>query len=136
MVFHGIAVLLLAVCGLELAFLVKSGWWVPPFPVSLDKPTLAPIRVAHFCCVLILGRALLPRDSRLVKIFFLRPVIVCGQHPLATYCAGGLLATLGTLLLSNYGASFGWTLFINLFGWTASILVAQLVASRQTRKVA
>jgi hypothetical protein len=116
--------LIAAALALELAFLIKIGLWVPPVEIVSDKVNLAPLRLLHFYCVLIVGRVLLPRDAGFLKSAILRPLMLCGQNPLATYCAGGLLATMGTLLIANFGANVGWTFAINVAGWIMSLLVA------------
>ena len=121
---RNIAAPIAAALALELALLIKVGLWVPPVEVVSDKVTLAPLRLVHFYCVLIIGRSLLPRDAGFLKSAILRPVILCGQNPLATYCAGGLLATMGTLLIAKYGSDYGWTFTINVAGWMMSLLVA------------
>jgi hypothetical protein len=101
--------------------------WIPrnfTAQIVSDKVNLAPLRLLHFYCVLIVGRVLLPRDAGFLKSAILRPLMLCGQNPLATYCAGGLLATMGTLLIANFGANVGWTFAINVAGWIMSLLVA------------
>jgi len=125
---RNIAALIVAALALELAFLIKVGSWVPPVEVVSDKVTLAPLRLVHFYCILIVGRSLLPRDAGFLKSALLRPIILCGQNPLATYCAGGLLATMGTLLIAKYGSDAGWTFTINGAGWMMSLLVAVAAA--------
>ena len=67
-----------------------------------------------------IGRLLLPANVRFLKSALLRPVILCGQHPLVTYCTGGLLAIMGTVVFAELGADFGSTITINMAGWTAS----------------
>ena len=102
---RNVTALIAAALALELAFMIKTGLWVPPVEIVSDKVNLAPLRLLHFYCVLIVGRVLLPRDAGFLKSPILRPVILCGQNPLVTYCAGGLLATIGTLLIAKYGSN-------------------------------
>ena len=82
----------------------------------------------------IVGRSLLPRNFRFLTSALLRPVILCGEHPLATYCTGGLLATMGTLLIAKHGSDYGWTITINIAGWTACLLVAWAAAEFRRRR--
>ena len=125
-----------AACGLEVAFLIKVDLWNPPFDVGIDKVTLAPLRLLHFYCVLIVGRFLLPRNFRFLQSAVLRPIVLCGQHSLVTYCTGGLLATIGTLLMAKYGSNPGWTIAIHMAGWTGCLLVAGLFAGKEKKELA
>jgi hypothetical protein len=137
---RGVVPLIAALFGLEIAFLVKTGWFpevdaLPWFAESIDKATLGPLRLLHFYGLLIVGRTLLAgggAHGRLpsgagsggVAQLLARPLIVCGQYPLATYCVGGLLAILGTSLLERYGTGWLWATIVNLSGWTASVATA------------
>jgi len=123
-----------AAIGLEMAFLIKVGWWMPPVEIALDKDTLAPLRLLHFYCVLIVGRTLLPGNMRFLASGLLRPIILCGQHSLVTYCTGGLLATTGTLLLTKYGSETAWTVAVNTSGWILCLLVAYAAESYRRRR--
>jgi len=123
-----------AAIGLEMAFLIKVGWWMPPVEIALDKDTLAPLRLLHFYCVLIVGRTLLPGNMRFLASGLLRPIILCGQHSLVTYCTGGLLATTGTLLLTKYRSETAWTVAVNTSGWILCLLVAYAAESYRRRR--
>jgi hypothetical protein len=52
------------------------------------------------------------------------PVILCGQNSLVVYCASGVLASVGTLVLSTFGTGTGPVIAINLTGWLVCILIA------------
>ena len=133
---RGVVPLIAALLGLEIAFLVKTGWFpevdaLPWFAESINKATLGPLRLAHFYGVLIVGRTLLASRDAHGRLpsgagsgTVARPLIVCGQHPLATYCVGGLLVILGTWLLERFGAGWPWTTIVNIGGWTASVATA------------
>jgi hypothetical protein len=127
------AALIFAAVVLELAFLIRVGWWVPPIEIAIDKATLAPLRLVHFYCVLLIGRSILPRDAGLLKSRIVWSLIICGLNPLVTYCATGFLATLGTILITTYGTSLGLTCSINVAGWILCILTAWVAAEVQKR---
>jgi hypothetical protein len=131
---RGWLAVLAAACCVEVAFLVKCGWWNPHLEWGIDKPTLGPVRLLHFYCILILGRALFRGNCDFLRNTLFHPVLVCARHPLATYVAGGLLATLGTMLLAKYGTGLEWTIGINVGGWAGSVLAAY--AATMTRDLA
>ncbi len=123
---HSIVAIMLAICGLELGFLVQVNIWSPPFDLVFDKPTLAPLRLVHFFCVLILGHALLQHNPRLAEFQLMQPIIGCGEHSLVTYVAGGILAIVATMTIRASEPGWAWSLVINLCGWVLCMLIANM----------
>lgn len=119
---QGIWWILLAAAGLEGAFMYKMLWPPDVFPMT-EKATLGVIRIVHFFCVLIVGRAVV-RTSAIWQNKPLRPIILCGQHPLAAYCSGGICASLGTGTLRMFGANLPLVAAVNLIGWLFIAAVA------------
>ncbi len=123
--------ILLAAVGLEAAFVYKLLWPTAVFPMS-NKATLGAARVIHFLCVLILGCALMGKSQQL-SYARLWPVVLCGQHPLAAYCAGGFSASLGTLVFRTYGAALPLVIGVNVAGWL-TITAVVLACHRWTQR--
>lgn len=112
---------LLAAGGLEAAFVYKMLWPTDLFPMT-EKATLGAVRVMHFFCLLLVGRT--ATRGMFWSSAYLRPVVLCGQHPLAAYCTGGISASAGTLALRTYGIEWPLVAVVNLAGWLAIVAVA------------
>jgi len=114
---------IIAVVALEFAFVYKylSDQTLISFYRKVD---CGPLRILHFYCLLIVGRFVLRRENTLWQSRLLAPTIVCGRNSLATYCAGGLFATVGTLVLATVETKWRWVVCINLGGCLGSFIVA------------
>lgn len=120
---RGAVVTVIAALGLECAFFA-SAFEMLDLDRWTAKADLEPLRLVHFACLLIVGRALLPESSSFGASQLAQPLIMCGQTSLPVYCASGLLAIgSGQVLLMTSG-NFIWQGLVNIIGWSACIAVA------------
>jgi hypothetical protein len=89
-----------------------------------EKIRLAPLRLAHFTCMVIVGRAVLPRASRLWKSWWLAPIALCGQNSMVTYCSGAILATFAPVVFIWPRLSGSAVILLNELGSLLVILSA------------
>lgn len=112
-----------AAIGIELA--VLAGLYYEPSTLPyVDKPTLGVLRLVHFGCLVVAGRAFMSMSASVLRSPFLHPLILCGQHPLVVYCSGGLLAIVGSLCLETLGRHLALIALINLSGWALCVCAA------------
>lgn len=122
---NDIVTVTIAAIFLELTFLITV--YLPPHSIPfVDKSILAPFRVFHFICILIVGRALVPSSEFFRGARLATPVVRCGQNPLVTYCVGGLLAIVGTRVLTFNKERVEQHLIVNVAGWLGCIAAAYL----------
>ncbi|MFO0840838.1 MAG: OpgC domain-containing protein [Gemmataceae bacterium] len=89
-----------------------------------DKPTLGPLRLAFFLCLVYLCAYLVPRAGRWWGHPVARAVSVCGQHSLPVFYLGVLLVNVANVLLQGPAGRPGWQLVANGVGWLALVLFA------------
>jgi hypothetical protein len=82
-----LAVVIVALVFLEAVFLLKvlPHEWDVPFT---GKSNCGPLRMVNFWALVVVGRALLPREIGSVARKLLSPLLLCGRNALATYCVG------------------------------------------------
>jgi hypothetical protein len=88
---------------------------------------LSPIRLIPFFAVLVVVAALVLPDALLLRSSAAKPMILCGQHSLEIFCLGILLSALGHFVLSEYNATIGFQLAVNLAGILAMCLTARMI---------
>jgi hypothetical protein len=69
--------------------------WMYP----IDKTNLDILRIAHFLALLVLAARFVPYDWSGLKNRLLRPVVLCGQHPLEVFCVG-IFLSFGSLFIA------------------------------------
>jgi hypothetical protein len=120
------------------AALVKLSWTIhgvyDPFPALLLKPlwpinktNLVPIRLVHFLAVGVVVVHLVSTDSRFLRWRTARPIIICGQQSLPTFCLGILLSVLAHFVLTEWSGGLPMQLTVNLVGFALMIGMAALV---------
>jgi hypothetical protein len=109
-----------AFCVLQATFLLKvfAGDWNVPL---VGKANCEPLRMVHFWALVIFGRWLLPRTFGPALGRLLSPITLSGRNALATYCAGGVLSTIGSLVLAWADYSLPWQIAVNVAGWLGCI---------------
>jgi len=118
------------------ALWVTLTWYVPQFSnlvprrleqwmYPIDKTNLDVLRFAHFLALAAITVHFLPRDWSGLKSPWLRPLILCGQHSLETFCLGVFLAFAGHFILAEVGGGAALHALISLCG----ILIMWGVAS-------
>lgn len=117
--------LIISIVLLEAAFLATVLLPECAIPCT-GKAELGPLRIVHLGCLLVSGRALLPSSEAIRVSRLARPMVLCGQNSLVTYCTGGLLAIGGSLILASTSGGLGWQVLINGFGWAGCVEAAWL----------
>jgi hypothetical protein len=118
--------------------IIKLSWTIhgayDPFPALLLKPlwpinktNLVPIRLLHFLAVVIVVVHLVSTDSRFLRWRIARPIIMCGQQSLPTFCLGILLSVLGHFVLTEWSGRLPIQLVVNFIGFALMIGMASLV---------
>jgi hypothetical protein len=121
------------------SFVIKLSWTIhgvyDPFPALLLKPlwpinktNLVPIRLLHFLALVIIVVNLVPSDSRFLRWRSVRPIIICGQQSLPTFCLGILLSVLGHFVLTEWSGKLPIQLAVNFAGFALMIGMAALVS--------
>jgi hypothetical protein len=119
-----ISLVLVAAIGLETAFIVKTMLSPDGLGAWDDKAILGPLRLWHFWCLLTVARFLFPPGSRWPSSRMARPLVVCGQNSLATYCGGGMLAIAAESVLSRWNHAWYVQMIVNVAGWIGCWLIA------------
>jgi hypothetical protein len=104
-------------------------------PVSLhdafipnDRTNLAPYRVLHFVVVALFVTRWVPKDWPPLNWRLAKPLIICGQQSLATFCAGVFLSFAGRLVLITGSGSLAEQILVSLSGVAIMTLVASYVS--------
>jgi hypothetical protein len=127
-----------AVALVVISVIIKLSWTMhgayDPFPALLLKPlwpinktNLVPIRLVHFLAVVIVIVHLVSTDSRFLRWRIARPIIMCGQQSLPTFCLGILLSVLGHFVLTEWSGRLPIQLAVNFIGFALMIGMAALV---------
>jgi hypothetical protein len=128
-----------AVAFVAASFVIKLSWTIhgvyDPFPALLLKPlwpinktNLVPIRLLHFLAVVIIVVNLVPSDAGFLRWRGVRPIIMCGQQSLPTFCLGILLSVLGHFVLTEWSGKLPIQLAVNFAGFALMIGMAALVS--------
>jgi hypothetical protein len=132
------AVLPLAAIVVAAGFVVKLSWTIhgvwDPFPGvflkelwPVNKNNLSPIRLVPFFAMVVVVAALVPPDATILRSAAARPLVLCGQQSLETFCLGILLSALGHFVLSEYDSAIAVQLAVNLAGILAMCLTARMI---------
>jgi hypothetical protein len=102
------------------ALLLKPLW-------PINKTNLVPIRLVHFLAVGIVVVHLVSIDSPFLRWRAARPIIMCGQQSLPTFCLGILLSVLAHFVLTEWSGGLPTQVAVNLVGFALMIGMAALV---------
>lgn len=101
--FNSKRLMLLASGYLLFSFFIALGWRIHsleayvPQPLfrliyPIDKGHLDILRLLHFFALVLVVKRLLPVDFLHSSLYFVRSVLLCGEHPLVAYCTSVLLS--------------------------------------------
>jgi hypothetical protein len=101
---------------------VFHGFW-ESFPalfmreiISVDKTTLAPVRMINFLALALLVSQVVPLEARFLRTRAAWPIIICGQNSLQVFCFSILLALLGHFVMVEVSDAIPIQLAVNLGG--------------------
>jgi hypothetical protein len=89
-----------------------------------DKTNLAPYRVVHLVCLILLVVRLIPIDWPGLRWPIFRPLIKCGQQSLEVFCVGVFLSFIAHVVLETVSDSFFAQLLVGAAGLTIMTGVA------------
>jgi hypothetical protein len=103
-----------------------------------DRTNLAPYRVLHFVVVALFATRWAPKDWPPLNWRIAKPLIICGQQSLATFCTGVFLSFAGRLVLITGSGSVAEQILVSALGVATMTLVASYVSwsKRQDRPLA
>src|SRR6201995_216028 len=121
------------------AFFVTLTWYVPQFshlmPKRLEqwmypisKTDLDVLRFAHFLARAAVPVRFLPKDWPYLKLPWLKPLILCGQHSLEIFCLGVFLAFAGHFVLAERGGGGALHALVSLCGILIMWAVAWIIS--------
>ena len=133
------AVRALALACLVFAFAIVMTWYFPRLATFVPKPLgdfiypisktkLDVLRILHFLSLAVIAVWLMPRDLPALKSKAAWPAIVCGQHPLETFCLGVFLAFAGHFVFTEVSNRLFMHVLVSAAGIIVMVAVAALVA--------
>jgi len=133
------AVRALALACLVFAFAIVMTWYFPRLATFVPKPlgdfiypisktNLDVLRILHFLSLAVIAVWLMPRDLPALKSKAAWPAIVCGQHPLETFCLGVFLAFAGHFVFTEVSNRLFMHVLVSAAGIIVMVAVAALVA--------
>lgn len=81
-----------------------------------DKTNLAPYRVLHLACLVLLVVRLIPVDWPGLRRAILRPLVKCGQQSLEVFCVGVFLSFIAHVVLEALPPGFASELLVGISG--------------------
>jgi hypothetical protein len=97
------------------------------YPV--DKSSLSPWRLAHFLALAIVVIRLIPLDARWLKLGLVTAAIRCGEHSLAIYALGVVLAFAAGQILGQLSNGIAMQAAVSLAGLAIMIAAATLLTA-------
>jgi hypothetical protein len=98
----------------ELQGIVPTGLFEAVSPN--DKTNLAPYRVVHLACLIVLVVRLIPVDWPALRRPVFRPLIKCGQQSLEVFCVGVFLSFIAHVVLQAVGDGYVPQLLVGAAG--------------------
>jgi hypothetical protein len=89
-----------------------------------DKTNLAPYRLLHFIVLAFIVTRFVPKDWPGLKWSIFKPIIECGQQPLAVFCVGVLLSFAGHFALTISSGSLLAQILVSATGVAIMTVVA------------
>jgi hypothetical protein len=119
--------LAISIAYLLAAFFVTLTWYVPQlhplmprlieqWMYPINKTDLDVLRFAHFLALAAITVRFLHKDWSGLHSFWLRPVILCGQHSLEIFCLGIFLAFAGHFVLAEIAGGAAMHFLVSLTG--------------------
>lgn len=127
----------LAIAYLLFAFFIAMTWYIPrlgnlvPKLVAdtiypIDKANLDVLRIVHFLSLAIVTVWLVPRDWPPLKLPIFRPLIICGQHSLETFCLGVFLSFAGHFVFTTVSDRLFVQILVSIAGIAIMVAAAYL----------
>jgi hypothetical protein len=121
------------------AFCVTLTWYFPQLDYlvprrleqwmyPIDKADLDVLRFGHFLALAVIIVRLVPAEWPGLKLRWLQPMILCGQHSLEIFSLGVFLAFTGYFVLTEVSAGLGLHFLVGLLGITMMSAVAWLLS--------
>jgi hypothetical protein len=101
-----------------------------------DKTNLAPYRLLHFIVLAFIVTRSVPKDWPGLKWNIFKPLIKCGQQPLAVFCVGVLLSFAGHFALTISSGSLLAQIFVSATGVAIMTVVACYISWSTRQDVA
>jgi len=136
---HSPWVLALAIAYLLFSFGIAMTWHIPrlgiyvPSVVSellypIDKTNLDVLRIAHFLSLAVVTIWLVPREAAWLKSPWVKPLIVCGQNSLETFCLGVFLSFAGHFLFTEVSNRLAMHIAVSLAGIAIMVATANFIS--------
>ena len=118
-------------------FIVVVGWTVKPLEAlipqavasyiyPIDKSSLHPLRLLHFCALAVLVARFVPADWSWLTSLALRGIIRCGENSLEIYCAGVLVALAAAIVLIRVSNGVAAQAAVSIVGIALLVALATL----------
>ncbi len=136
-------VMWLAAAWIAFAFLIVMTWhvhalealvpkWMIKAIYPIDKTDLDMLRFTHFLALAVLVTEFVPRGWKALRLKWLRPVILCGQHSLPIFCLGVFLSFSAHWILMQYTRGV-WEQLAVSFAGIVIMIAAAWVLDRASR---
>jgi hypothetical protein len=102
--------------------------WLELWMYPIDKTDLDVLRLAHFLALAAITVRFVPAGWPGLKLPWLQPMILCGQHSLEIFCLGVFLAFTGYFVLTEVSAGLGLHFLVGVLGITMMSTVARLLS--------
>ena len=110
----------------QLDYLVPR--WLEQWMYPIDKADLDVLRFAHFLALAVITVRLMPAGWPGLKVPWLQPMILCGQHSLEIFSLGVFLAFTGYFVLTEASAGLGLHVLVGVVGIAMMSAVARLLS--------
>lgn len=106
--------------------------WLAEHIYPIDKTNLDVLRFAHFLALAAVTVYFIPRDWPALKLKWLRPAILCGQHSLEIFCLGVFLAFAAHFAKVEISGGIAMQIAVSVLGILIMIAVAWLLSWYKT----
>jgi hypothetical protein len=94
----------------------------------IDKTNLGTLRFIHFLCLAVLTVRIVPHDWPILRSWWLRPAILCGQHSLEIFCLGVFLSFAAHFAMVELAPGLGMQIAFSLLGVGVMVATAALIS--------
>lgn len=130
---------LLSMAFLLFALIVTLGWrypalqwldppWLSDLIYPIEKSDLAVLRLVHFLAFAFVCWHYIPSNHAVLQSRLLRPLVQCGEHSLAIFCASVLLSFAGHFLLVEVSAGLAMQILVAIGGMAIMSALAALLS--------
>ena len=102
--------------------------WLGQVLYPIDKVNLDVVRFAHFVALLVVTVRFVPRDWPPLRSRPARPLVLCGQHSLETFCVGLALAFVAQFFLDEVSDLLSAQVLVSVVGVSAMTATAALIS--------